>query len=330
MVLAAGLGQRMRPLTLLRAKPVLPVLGRPLVAFTLQKLARAGVREAIVNLHHLPETITAALGDGRRFGLRIRYASEPVILGTGGGPRAVRDFFGSEPVLLVNGDVFFGLDLGELVARHRRSGALATLALRRHPDPGAYSTVVSDRRGRILSIAGRPRAASGVDSMFAGAHVLEPRLLERLPAGASDSVRDLYIPLLAEGANLAGVRSSAAWYDFGRPALYRDAQLRLLGGRGERLVAASASVSATAQVRRSVVGARARVGAGARVERSVLWDGARVEAGARAVRAIVTTGAVVRTGERAESVIVMKADALGPGRPSGCETRGEMAWVEIG
>ena len=158
MVLAAGLGTRMRPLTLLRAKPALPVLDRPLIAFTLERLARSGVRDVIVNLHHLPESVTGALGGGRRFGLRIRYVHEPRILGTGGGPRAVRDFFGREPFLLVNGDVYFELDLRQLVARHRASGALATLALRRLPDPRAYSTVVSDRRGRILSIAGRPKS----------------------------------------------------------------------------------------------------------------------------------------------------------------------------
>jgi mannose-1-phosphate guanylyltransferase len=242
----------------------------------------------------------------------------------------VRERLGGQPFLLLNGDVFFGLDLRALAARHGSSGAVATLALRRLPEAAVYSTVVSDRRGRILAIAGRPRAASGVRSMFAGAHVLDPRLLDRLPEGASDSVRDLHVPLLAEGALLAGVRSSAAWYDFGRPALYRDAQLRMLRGRGRRetLVAADARVAASAELRRSVVGARARVAAGARVGRSVLWDGARVEVGARVERAIVTAGAVVRSGERAENVIVMPAAALGA-EAAGYESRGEMAWVEI-
>ena len=161
MVLAAGLGLRMRPLTLLRAKPVLPVLNRPLLDWTMARLARAGVRDVVVNLHHLPETVTAVLGSGRRFGLRIRYSREQTILGTGGGPRAVRELFGDEPLLLVNGDVLFDLDLRRLLAVHRASGARATLALRPNPVPYAYSPVVSDRKGRILSIAGRPAAARG-------------------------------------------------------------------------------------------------------------------------------------------------------------------------
>jgi mannose-1-phosphate guanylyltransferase len=329
MVLAAGLGLRMRPLTLLRAKPALPVLDRPLLEFTFERLANAGVRDVVVNLHHLPESVVSAIGPGRRHGLRIRYAREREILGTGGGPRAVRDFFGREPFLLVNGDVFFEFDLRALVARHRASGALATLALRPLPDPRAYSAVVTDRRGRILSIAGRPRPARGTVSMFASVHVLEPRLLERLPAGRSDSVRDLYVPLLAEGAHLAGVRCAGAWYDFGRPSLYRDAQLRMLRGREQVLVGSGARMAAAAAVRRSVLGARSRVARDARVVSSVLWPEAVVEARARVFRSIVTTGGVVRTGERAENVIVLPLEALGPGDRAGASRHGDMAWVGI-
>jgi mannose-1-phosphate guanylyltransferase len=160
--------------------------------------------------------------------------------------------------------------------------------------------------------------------------VLDPALLERLPAGASDSVRDLYVPLLAEGARLQGLRCAGAWYDFGRPALYRDAQLRLLRRFGRRrvLVGSGARVAATAGLRTSVVGARSRVGAGARVERSVLWEEARVEEGARVARAIVTTGAVVRAGERAEDVIVMPLVALGADAAL-VERHADMAWVAI-
>jgi NDP-sugar pyrophosphorylase family protein len=331
MVLAAGLGLRMRPLTLLRAKPVLPVLDRPLVEFTLERLARAGVRDLVVNLHHLPDSVIDAIGTGRRLGVRIHYSFEREILGTGGGPREVREFFGREPFLLVNGDVYFDFDLRALAARHRASRARATLALRPQTDPPAYSPVVTDRAGRILSIAGRPRPARGTVSMFASVHVLDPRLLERLPQGPSDSVRDLYVPLLAEGAYLAGVRCAGAWYDFGRPSLYRDAQLRMLRCRGRRqvLVGSGARIAPAAAVRRSVLGARTRVAKGARVERSVLWEGVAVEEGARVLRSIVTTGGVVRAGERAQDVIVMPLGALASGAQTGFERHGDMAWVRI-
>jgi NDP-sugar pyrophosphorylase family protein len=333
MVLAAGLGSRMRPLTLLRAKPVLPVLNRPLLHWTMERLARAGVTHVVVNRHHLPQTVTAVLGSGRRFGLVVRYSDEPSLLGTGGGPRAARDLLGDAPFLLVNGDVLFDFDLRTLLAAHRGCGARATLALRPNPVPYAYSPVVADRTGRILSIAGRPLAARGVVSMFASVHVLDPSLLDRLPPGASDSVLDLYVPLLAEGAHLQGVRIRGAWYDFGRPSLYRDAQLRLLPGRGRdrALVDGKARVAATARVRRSVVGRGARVGASARVERSVLWEGAVAEADAWVSGSIVASGGVVRAGERARDVIVLPAAALeaAGGTGESWTRRDDMAWVEL-
>jgi mannose-1-phosphate guanylyltransferase len=332
MILAAGLGQRMRPLTLLRAKPALPVLNRPLIQWTLERLSRAGVREVVVNLHHLPDTVVEAVRAGRPPGLRVRYSRERRILGTGGGPRAVRDLLGTEPVLLVNGDVLFDLDLRRLVARHRASGAHATLALR--PNAGGYSSVVSDRRGRILSIAERPTRRSGTVSMFASVHVIDPSLLDRLPEGASDSVRDLYVPLLAEGAHLQGVRTLGAWYDLGRPSLYRDVQLRLLRTAGRRdgtLAGPGSRVAAGARVLRSVLGAEARVERDARVRRSVLWEGAIVERGARVRESIVTSGGIVREGERAEGVVVLPRAALWRAGEAGggVERRGDMAWVRI-
>jgi NDP-sugar pyrophosphorylase family protein len=332
MVLAAGLGLRMRPLTLLRAKPALPVLNRPLIHWTLAQLARSGVRDVVVNLHHLPETVIDAVGDGRAFGLRVHYSRERTILGTGGGPRAVREVFGDEPFLLVNGDVLFDFDLRRLAARHRSSGARATLALRPNSDPSAYGPVVTDRRGRVLSLAGLPAPARGTVSLFASVHVMDPSLLDRLPEGPSDTVRQLYAPLVAEGALLLGVRLGGAWYDLGRPSLYRDVQLRLLPGRDwRRSLVDRRAQTGGARIVRSVVGAGARVGASARVERSILWDGAVVEPGARVRGTIVATGGLVRRGERAVGVIVLPGRLLAPGTQVGgaSERHGEMTWVEL-
>jgi NDP-sugar pyrophosphorylase family protein len=250
------------------------------------------------------------------------------ILGTGGGPRAVREWLGRGPVLLVNGDVLFGMDLAALVARHCALGARATLALR--PNPGGYSPVVTERRTfRVLSIAGRPAPADGIVSMFASVHVLDTALLERLPEGPSDSVRDLYIPMLARGEPVHGSRVFGAWYDLGRPSLYRDAQLRLLP-RGGSLVDATARVASGCVLRRSVVGAHTRVGAGAVLDASVVWERAAVESGARVSRSIVTSGAVVRSGERASGVIVLPAAALAAREEAGSvERHGDMAWVKV-
>jgi len=333
MILAAGLGTRMRPLTLLRAKPVLPVLNRPLLYWTLEHLARHGVDDVVVNLHHLPDSVSEALGVGRRFGVRLRYSREDKILGTSGGPRAVRDLLGEEPFVLVNGDILFDFDLGRLMRRHRASGARATLALLPNPDPGRYGPVVTDASGRVLSLAGLPRRARGTESLFTGVHVLDPALLDRLPTGPSDSVRDLYAPLVAEGDRLQGVRLRGAWYDLGCPSLYRDAQLRLVPGKGRAraLVDPKARVSATARVRRSVVGKGALIGTSAQVVRSILWDGATVEDGAVVDGAIVVSGATVRAGQEAREVVVMPRRMLKDESQAGgrVEYRDAMAWVEM-
>jgi mannose-1-phosphate guanylyltransferase len=306
---------------------VLPVLNRPLLHWTLERLARHGVTDVIINLHHLAASVVALVGDGRAFGLRVTYAREKRILGTSGGPRAVRDFFGDEPFLLVNGDMLFDFDLTRLVARHHAAGARATLALRPNPDPRTYGPIVTGPDGGVRSLAGRPRRARGTVSLFTGVHVLDPALLERLPRGPSDSVRDLYPPLVAEGQRLLGVRVKGAWYDLGRPALYLAAQLRRIAG--ESLVHWSATIEPGARLVRSVIGPMARVGAGALVERSVLWEAAEVGAGARLRRSIVTAGAMVEAGERADGVVVIPVGVVPPGSTVKGEHRGDSIWSEV-
>lgn len=310
MVLAAGLGLRMRPLTQLVAKPALPVLNRPLIQWTLGALADAGVREVMVNLHHLPRTVESVVGDGARFGLRVRYSREQTILGTAGGPRRVRRFFGEAPVLLVNGDMAFGLDLSRLIERHRSSGACATLALRPNPEPGRYGSIVTARSGRVKALVGRPAPARGVESMFAGIHVIDPAILEDLPSGPSDTVRDLYPSLISAGRLIQGVRVRGAWHDLSTPGLYLASQRALLrsgalGPRGRRLVDARASVERSARVIESVVGPGSHVGARASVERSVIWDGVSVGTGAHVSGSILTSGVRIRSGERVEGRVLI-------------------------
>ena len=307
MILAAGLGTRMRPLTLLRAKPALPVLNRPLIHWTLERLARAGVTEVFVNLHHLGSTITRVVGDGRAFGLRVRYSRERVILGTGGGPRRLRRQLGDEPVLIVNGDVLFGFDLRALVAQHRRTRAAATLALIANPDPRRYSKVVMRADGRIAALAGLPRPARGRPWLFTGLQMLDPALLERLPPGPSDTVRHLYAPLVDEGVAVMGWPAQGAWLDLGAPRSYRDAQVAPSGGFPGRARRVDASARVTgATIRRSVIGRGCVVERGAVVEGCVLWEDVKVGAQARLSGCIVAAGVSVAPGAAWRDTIMVR------------------------
>jgi NDP-sugar pyrophosphorylase family protein len=315
MILAAGLGTRMRPLTLDRAKPVLPVLNRPLLHWTLEMLAAHGVREAMINLHYLPRTVRAAVGDGRAFGIKVAYSYEREILGTGGGPRKVRRWIGDEPLLLLNGDVVFDFDLSALRRRHDRSRAAATLALIPNPDPRRYSRVITGPDGHVRALAGLPRPRRGTVSMFTGVHILDPALLDRLPPGPSDTVRDLYAPLIAEGRPPLGMRMRGPWYDLGSPSLYLASHQSLLasrfrGARRGLVIHPEARVDPRARVVRSVVGKGAVIAGGAEVRGSVLWDRVKVGRDAVVEDSILTGGVKVEDGEALVSSLLMKGQPL--------------------
>jgi mannose-1-phosphate guanylyltransferase len=315
MVLAAGLGTRMRPLTERVAKPALPVLNRPLIHWTLGLLARHGVDEVVINLHHLPRTIRAAVGDGKAFGMKIRYSHERALLGTAGGPRQVRRWLGKDPFLVVNGDVLLDLDLTRLITSHVARGALATLALRPNPDPRRYAAVRTNAQGLIVCLPGARRRRAGRAWLFAGVHVMEPCMLDRLPDGPSDSIRDLYAPAVDADEAIVGLPLRGLWLDMGTPELYRRGQLAALargfGGLGARktLVDPHARVHSGAQVKRSVVGADVLIERGACVQGSVVWEGAWIGAGARVRDAVITSRARVAPGVEVRGGVVMDGAA---------------------
>jgi NDP-sugar pyrophosphorylase family protein len=267
------------------------------------------------------------VGDGRAFGLRVAWSRERRILGTAGGPRKVRDFFGDDPFFLVNGDVVFDFDLKDLLRRHRAAGARATLALLANPDPRRYSSITTGAGGWVRALARLPRPARGQPSLFTGIHVLEPSLLDRLHDGPSDIVRDLYAPLVDEGEDILGVRVRGAWYDLGSPALYLRSQLQMLStgfrglGRGP-LIHPAARVHPRARITRSVVGAGAVVGEGAEVAGSILWDRVRVGDRARVRGSILATGSRVEARGAVEGLMMMPAAPLRGGTFPGRTRRG--------
>jgi NDP-sugar pyrophosphorylase family protein len=225
MILAAGFGTRLRPLTDTLPKPLLPIAGRPLIVWNLLLLRRHGITDVIINLHHLGHLIEQVLGDGSQFGTKLAYSREPVILGTGGGLKQAEPFFGGEDFLVVNGDTLFELDVTSMAAAHRARGALATMAVRADPDPDRWGAVELDGARRVVRIAGRGKNPAGPTEkrMFAGVHLMHPRLLASVPAGRESSIIEAYVGAIQAGETVAGFELGGYWSDVGTPQRYEEA-----------------------------------------------------------------------------------------------------------
>lgn len=226
MILAAGLGTRLRPLTNTIPKPLLPVGGTPLIVWNLLLLRRHGIRDVIVNLHHLGHLIEKELGDGSTWGLRISYSREPTILGTGGGLKQAEKFFAGEPFLVMNGDTLCELNVEAFRRFHERWNPLATMVVREDPEVDRWGVLEVDADQRIVRINGRGRTDHGpvVRRMFAGVHIVHPRLLRTVPGGRESSIIDAYVSAIEQGESVYSYSLHGYWSDIGTPQHYAEAQ----------------------------------------------------------------------------------------------------------
>lgn len=226
MILAAGLGTRLRPLTNSIPKPLLPIAGTPLIVWNLLLLKRHGFKDVIINLHHLGPMIEQALGNGSRYGLRIIYSREPVILGTGGALKQAEPHFCGESVLVLNADTLVELDLGALCAFHQERNAMATLVLREDPEAAQWGLVEMDQDHRIVRITGRgrPDQVPVQPRMFAGIHVFRTRLLREVPKGVASTIIDPYVASIERGETVLGYDFDGYWSDIGTPERYAQAE----------------------------------------------------------------------------------------------------------
>jgi NDP-sugar pyrophosphorylase family protein len=232
MILAAGLGTRLRPLTDQVPKPLLPIAGRPLIHYTLAWIASAGIRQVMINLHYRGQLIRDALGDGSRFGLEVSYSEEPEILGTGGGLKRVESFFADGPFLVVNADVLTALDPRALIAAHTAQQAVATLAVREDPEAASYGLLGLDHEARIRRFLGRGAWAGPTlrPVMFTGIHVVDPRVLAEIPAGIFAPITEAYIASVERNERLFGYCTEAFWTDIGTPDRYAEAERAVAAG----------------------------------------------------------------------------------------------------
>src|SRR2546421_207122 len=317
MILAAGYGTRLWPLTVDRTKPAIPLLGRPLVGYLAEYLSRYGCREVIVNLHHRPESVRKALGDGSRFGVQLEYIEEETILGTSGALDNARHLLEGETFFVVNGKIVTDINLWDALETHRRLNALATLVLLPNLARERFS-VVETNDGLITGFGGMPTKASDNVSgksddesaplLFTGIQILEPRIFDYIPRGVfSHSTTDVYPKAIREGERIAAHVARARWYELSTIKRYLDISLALLKDMGRDLF----------------TGEGCKISDGANVSESVLWDNVIVEENARVSRAVLGDGVHVPSGEIVENAAVVSAHLVRGQEPPPKALKGE-------
>ena len=321
MVLAAGFGTRMLPLTERVPKPLLPLMSQPLLTSVLWQLRSAGVEEVVVNLHHHAVQLAQWLGDGQQWDLQVHQSYEPEILGTAGAMKRAAMLLHDAPFIMLNADVVIDIDLAAVWHWHCEHDASVTMVVR--PDPAArqYGAVIVDDADRIRCINGRPYAdVAGEDTVFTGVQVVSPHILDRIPQDCHVSTTaETYPELIARGERVVAYRHTGYWMDVGVPERYLQAHWDILDGKREadclrytppdtRIIRTPAEARAVGVARLVppvalgqevllapnahigpyvVLGKGCCVEAGAEVRESVLWEHVRVGANASIRRTIV-------------------------------------------
>jgi mannose-1-phosphate guanylyltransferase len=305
MVLAAGLGTRLRPLTNEITKPMVPVLDRPVMAHILDLLDRHGFKDTIANLHYFPESIE------RYFGERLSYRFEPELLGTAGGVRGCADFFGDEAFVVISGDALTDIDLSAFAARHRDAGGIATLAVKKVHDTREYGVVLHDRNGRITGFQEKPSPEEALSDLGnCGIYIFEPAIFDHFPQRPFvDWAQDVFPALLANDIPFYMHEVREYWNDVGSLAELRQGTFDALCGElhlnieGREvsagvIVAGESVVPHSAEVAWSVwIGHEVELGESVRlIGPLVLGDGARVGEGAQLRDSIVLPGTTIAPG----------------------------------
>jgi mannose-1-phosphate guanylyltransferase/mannose-1-phosphate guanylyltransferase/phosphomannomutase len=326
MVLAAGLGTRLRPITFELSKPMVPVLDRPVMAHILDLVERHGCGEVIANLHHFPDVIRGYFGD------RISYRQEQELLGTAGGVRGCRDFFGDQTFLVISGDALTDIDLTALVARHRDCGGVATLAVKMVSDTREYGVVLHDRDGRITGFQEKPEPAEALSTLGnCGIYVFEPEIFDYFPERPfADWANDVFPALLANDVPFHIHEVREYWNDVGSLAELRQGTFDAL--RGElrllvdgREVAPGVLVCGPEGLPHGVqvdgpawIGRDVHIGPGARLMGPVvLGDGSSVGTGAHVRDSIVFPGTQIADRAILIGAIAGHADIPASLRPQG-------------
>lgn len=304
MILAAGFGTRLFPLTIDRTKPAIPFLGKPLVGYVAEYIAKFGITDIVVNLHHQPQSVIDALGDGSRFGVNIEYTVEqPAILGTSGALDFARKHLENDTFVIVNGKIITDIDIAAAIETHKKSGAIATMVLKENHKREKF-TVVHTKDGAIDYFGPHATPVTGAELrdtehdivtplMFTGIHILEPEILDMIPPGVySDTVTDIYIPYIKGGGKIAAHVADGEWFELSTIPRYLDISLAMMGTCnmhfGENCVLRGA----------------------AGLRDSILWDDVTIGDGATLYRTIIADGVTIEPGEHFENAAIVRADMV--------------------
>lgn len=329
MVLAAGVGSRLDPLTSRVPKPLVPIVNRPVIEHIINLLADHGYRDLIANLHYLPEQLKEHFGDGKDFGVNMQFHYEAELSGDAGGVRACKSFLNDGTFIVLMGDLITDCDLTHIVREHKRKGAIASIAIKRVPNVEHFGVVMQDKNGFIKGFQEKPKKEEALsDLASAGIYVLEPEIFKFMPeTGSYGFGRQLFPSLVEKGARVLGVEIESYWSDVGTIAQYRQSNFDALNGlvnlripsvkqestsdftifygegsdvdegakvAGRLLLGKGSKISRGARLKGSVViGDNCEIAEDAQLEDVVIWSGSRIERGAKLFNSIVGDSCVI-------------------------------------
>ncbi len=311
-IIAGGLGTRLRPLTYRRPKPLVSVANRPFLEYQVALLRQYGIEDIVFATNYMAEKIEGHFGNGSRFGVRMQYALEDKPLGTGGAIRNAADLFPGEAVAVFNGDVLTDFDLGKIIAFHQERNSIATVTLSEVPSPHPFGILILDSRGQVQewrepseeskkALAVDPDVApTGKDLINAGFYILEPECIERIPQGQPASIeRDIYPQLIAEKAPIYGIAPGGFWMDVGRAEQLLIATQSVLTGAVKAAAPGMAVGEGTTIAPNTwingltAIGKGCQVGDESRLENVILMDNVKIGNRVRLSGVIVDEGTVI-------------------------------------
>jgi len=275
-VMAAGVGSRLEPLTLAVPKPMVPICNIPVMEYNIRLLKKYGIKDITANLHYFPEQIEDYFDSGSNFGVKMIYSFEKELMGTAGGVKKmakVSKYSGDGPVIILSADVLTNIDLGRLLAYHKKKKAAATIALIEVDDPSEFGVVVTDKSGRIRTFQEKPKKEEALSSLVnSGIYILEKKVVDLIPPDAFYDFGKQLFPLLVEnGLPFYAYHSKAYWKDVGNVGNYKSANFDLL--KRPLLVGKGSVISKKAKISgKVVIGDRCVIEDGAHIKDSIIWS----------------------------------------------------------